>query len=308
MNPAFQADYWSWIPDRTPYTFMGERQPLAVRQRLPPALFTTPSFAQFFSETLIADIAYTSVRQFFRETLISDYGPQISQLFRETLLSDGASVAAPNAFPSNLPGLAFDVIKRPVGGNTGIAKAASGREARVQWWTYPEWEWDLVFNYLPDTQANGATVSDLKTLIGFLLNNFGSFLAFPFKDPDDNSVTSQQIGTGDGVTTSFTILKAYGLGTIVGAEPIGYLDIAFTLNVYVNGVLKTLTTDYITNLTLPYSQQVIFVTPPPAGQAVSVDMHYYFQARIKTDANEFEKFVQQMWDTKKISLVSLKGT
>lgn len=213
----------------------------------------------------------------------------------------------PNPYPT-LPGLTYSVIKRAVGGNTAVAKAASGREIRIGLWTYPEWEWDLMYEYLPDKQANGATVSDLKNLMGFVLFNMGGLTAFPYMDVDDSTVTGQWLGFGDGSNKNFTIIKALGVGAFNGAEPIGYLDTTFATKVYVNGVLKTLTTDYTLNTTTPYTQQVQFVTAPASSAVVTIDMRYYYMARIKDDTTEFEKFMNQLWAVKKITLASLKGT
>jgi uncharacterized protein (TIGR02217 family) len=208
-----------------------------------------------------------------------------------------------------LNGLTYSVIKRIIGGNTLIAKAGSGREVRVGLWSNPEWEWDLTYEYLPDKVANGTTSSDLKQLMGFIGANMGALIAFPFMDPDDNTVLGQLIATGDGVTASFYLTRTYGLSAgTTSYEPIGYLDNTYTTKVYVNGVLKTLTTDYTLSTATPYFQKVNFISAPAAAAAITVDMRYYFMARIKDDSVEFEKFMDKLWALKKITLVSLKGS
>lgn len=213
----------------------------------------------------------------------------------------------PTPYPT-LPGLTFSVMKRIVGGNTAVAKAASGREIRINMWTYPEWEWDLTYEYLPDKQANGATASDLRSLVGFVGGNYGALSAFPFMDPDDNTVLGQSVGTGDGSNKTFTLVRTYGLSLGATTEPVGYLDATYTTKVYVNGVLKTLTTDYTINTASPYAQSITFVTAPASSAAVTVDMRYYYMARIKEDTVELEKFMDKLWSLKRITLVSLKGT
>lgn len=267
-----------------------------------------PRVYQLARESLVSEEANLMAPQFAREVLLTDYGPQIGQIARELLLWDSSSLTFPTAFPTL--SLGFSVMKRPLGGSTPVARAASGREIRVAYWTYPQWEWDLTYEMLPDTGAQqaGVTSSDIKSLVGFILANYGSWGSFPFRDPDDYAAIGQQIATGDGTTTTFTLLKTYGLGTVVGSEPIGYLDPVADFNVYVGGVLQTIGTDYTVSTTQPYRQIVTFTTAPALGAAVAVDMEYYFQVRIKDDSNEVEKFMEKLWSMKKITLVSLKGT
>lgn len=259
-------------------------------------------------EALVTETAQLRIPLVFREVLISGAALFAAQLYREILTWDAPTMTVPAPYPTLA--LGFSVFKRAIGGSTAVAKAASGREIRINYWTYPEWEWDLTYEMLPDagSMQAGVTASDIKTLVGFLLVNFGSFVAFPFLDPDDNAILGQSIGTGDGATTSFLLVKNYGLGGLVGLEPIGYLNQSLTLNVYVDGVLKTAGTDYTTSLASPYRQTIVFTTPPAAGKAVTVDMNYYFMTRIKEDTGDFEKFMEKLWTNKKLTLVSLKGT
>jgi len=207
-----------------------------------------------------------------------------------------------------LPGLTYSVIKRQIGGSTAIARAASGREVRVGYWTYPMWEWDLTYEYLPDMQANGATINDLQTLVGFVGNNCGALSAFQFLDPDDSSRTGVVFAAGDGSTKTFQITVSTGVGSGYFFQPIGYINTSLPIRVYLNGVLQTYGSAWTYSTTYPYAQTITFATAPASGVAIGIDVSYYYMARIKEDTVEYEKFMNKLWAVKKITLVSLKGS
>ena len=66
--------------------------------------------------------------------------------------------------------------------------------------------------------------------MGFFLQLQGQFGTFLYTDPDDNTVTGQAFATGDGATTSFTMMRSLG-GFL---EPVGW--VTSIANVYLNGV------------------------------------------------------------------------
>lgn len=209
-------------------------------------------------------------------------------------------VTVPAIYPT-LPGLGYSVIRRPQT-YTANARSGSGWQVRVAYASTPTWEWDLTYELLSDQAGS----TDLRNLLGIFLAMDGDLTPFLFLDPDDNSVTGMYTGTGDGSTTIFQLQRGYGAGTFIGTEPIGYLNTGATFNVYLNGVLQSNTT-YSTATTTPVNQQLVFNTAPGAGVIVTVDMSYYFYAHFKDNTNDFEKFMNQLWTMKKITLESLRG-
>ena len=202
-------------------------------------------------------------------------------------------------FPS-LPGLAFDVVKRPTF-YTASAKSASGYQVRVGYATAPTWEWDLTYEFLKDATA----ASDLKQLLGFWLAMQGDLKPFLFQDPDDYAVTRQAVGTGDGSTTTFTLYRTYGSGQ-TGTEPIGYVNGAEPFNVYLNGTLVASSTYTIVSTT-PMAQQIKFTSAPASGAVITADFSFYYFVHFKENTNEWTKFMNQLWDMKKLTLESLRG-
>lgn len=125
-----------------------------------------------------------------------------------------------NAVLPALAGLAFPVEKTPMW-STVIQEAASGKETRLGFWSYPKWKYSLAYDVL----RSDAT-AELQQLLGFFNARQGAFDDWLFDDPDDNAITGQTLGIGNGVTTTFTIARAYG-GYV---EPIGQVkDATFSV-------------------------------------------------------------------------------
>lgn len=214
-------------------------------------------------------------------------------------------VPMPDLYPT-LPGLGFSVIKRPRF-YTGIGKSATGREVRVGYAANPTWEWDLTYDYLPDKPSeSAATTSDLKELVGFFLSQTGALQTFRFLDPDDNQVSTQFLGTTDGVETTWTLQRSFGGTSGSGSEPIGWLNQDLPFNAYLDGVLQAPDT-YELLTTIGVFQQLRFNSTPAGGKIVTVDMHYYFSVRFSADTYDFEKFMDKLWSTHTITLVSQRA-
>jgi len=212
----------------------------------------------------------------------------------------------------DLIGLGYSVFKRPIF-KTGVSEATSLREARIGYAQNNIWEWDLSYDYLPDMQANGTTATDLKTLMGFFLASHGGLFGFLFTDPDDHAIVGQGIAVTDGTTNTWQLCRNFGWGTVSPSivsetpfEPVGFVNLTKPFTVYFDGVpIDPSTYDVVT--TDPYNQLLRMHSTPTAGVTVTVDMSYYFYVRFKDDQYDFEKFVNQIWLTKKVTLRSLKG-
>lgn len=225
--------------------------------------------------------------------------------FVAELLQRSYVIPMPALYPA-LPGLTYSVIKRPKF-FTGIAKSTSGREVRVAYAQYPLWEWDLTYNYLPDQRtASSATDTDMRTLVGFFLSQSGALQSFRFEDPDDHAVTEQVIGVTDGTTTNYILQRTWGLGDNVAHEPIGWLNLAQPVHFYLDGVLVDPSL-YEVLSTIGTLQQISFQTAPAAGKVVTVTMAYYYNVRFSADTYDFEKFMDKLWSTQTITLVSQRA-
>jgi len=197
-------------------------------------------------------------------------------------------------FPT-LPGLAWSVDKQPEF-STVVRASASGQETRVALWANPRWHFKLGYDLL---RADAA--QELQTLMGFFLARQGQYDSFLYQDPDDNSVTSQAIGAGDGATTAFQLVRTLG----GAAEPMRAPNLGATLNVYLGGVLQASSGYSVSGWGTATPGMLSFATAPGAGVPIAADFSFYFPVRFAADLAEFSEFMHQLWELKQIELVSV---
>ena len=205
-------------------------------------------------------------------------------------------------FP-DLSGLSWEYTVAP-GFSTGIQQSTGGREVRAAYWSAPLWKISLTYNYLHDDSShvdqNG--YSELQQLVGFFLARQGSFDSFLLdlaqltRKPLDSTVSGQPIGTGDGSTTSFQIVRNVAGYLEQVQNPAGQ-----SATVYVAGVKKTQGTDYTIANGI-----VTFAVAPANGAAITADFQWLWRVRFAQDSSEFDNFMYQLWECKKVDLLSVR--
>jgi uncharacterized protein (TIGR02217 family) len=195
-----------------------------------------------------------------------------------------------SVFPT-LNGISIEATRSPLW-NTMKLETPSGREYRGTFQLYPRYRYTLVFNYLRDTSL----AQDYRTLLGFFNSMRGGFDTFLFTDPDDNSATNQNFGTGDGSTKTFQLLRT--LGNFV--EPV--YDINGAPTIKVAGVTKTAGSDY----TIDSTGGVHFTAAPAGGAALTWTGSFYWRCVFEDDTIDFDKFMNLLWSVKKVSLKTVK--
>jgi len=154
---------------------------------------------------------------------------------------------------------------------TTVIQLAGGYEDRNQDWELALWQYDCEFK--------GRSLTEMRAFMAHVLGRRGAAYSFPLKDPIDNVLTDQNIGTGDGTTATFQIRKTYADTDRPYYRPI---SIPYNLVVKVNGVTKTLTADYtVSNGLITFGGGDI----PGAAQAVTVSCDYYIKVRYADDFN-----------------------
>ena len=190
-----------------------------------------------------------------------------------------------------LPGMTWDIVKKPIW-STIIQTSVSGKELRGTYWTYPRWEFNLAYDLL-----RAGTEQELQTLLGFFLERQGSFDTFLYLDPSDNIVVGQRVGVGDASTVNFQLVRT--LGGFV--EPIkSPLSVP---TIYFDGVKQS---SGWSGGDLTSSGLVTFATAPGSGVVITADFSYYFRCRFIDDVEEFNNFMYQLWELKKLAFISVK--
>lgn len=193
--------------------------------------------------------------------------------------------------PAAYIGLEWNTTRVPVW-DSQVRRSVSGREYRTPLFSYPLYRYKMSYSVL----RQGAANVELASLCGFFNQRLGDFDSFLFADPDDNTVTAQAIGLGDGSNRLYQLVRTFGSFV----EPV--YDVNGTPGLYVNGVLKTLTVDY----TLSATGLVTFTAAPGAGLVVAWTGSYWRRVRFVQKQLDFTKFMANLWELKSLELISVK--
>jgi uncharacterized protein (TIGR02217 family) len=200
-----------------------------------------------------------------------------------------------NALFPALQGLGWSVTKTPAY-STLTRRAVSGKQARVALYTTPLWTWQLVYTLLRDDAA-----SDLRTLMGFFVDRRGDFDSFLYSDPSDNAASGQVLGTGDGNTVLFPLVRRLRVGGI--AEPVWLApNTSPAISVGGTAVAATPTNDAVTG----WPNAITLTTAPPAGAVVTADFSYIWRVHFKASSADFEEFAWRLWRLQSLELESDK--
>ena len=210
-------------------------------------------------------------------------------------------------FPS-LPGRAWPV-KRSAIWKARTNESESGKESSFTYWSAPRWQWELSYEALRQGARPLGTFAEFAQLVGFFNARSGPIDSFLYQDMDDNAVTGQALGIGDGATTSFQLARAFG----------GYVEPVFApnvvSNVYLNAGVQSPSSYTVNGWGATSPGTVVFNTAPGAGVAVSADFSFYWPCRfgsisssgtVTTEQLDFEAFMSTLYSAKSVKFISLK--
>jgi len=154
---------------------------------------------------------------------------------------------------------------------TTVTPLSGGYEDRNQDWQIALWRYDCEFQ--------NRDLSEMRSFMAHFLGRRGRANTFPLRDPLDNSLTDQNIGTGDGSTAAFQIRKTY---SDTDRPYFRIITIVSSLVVKVNGVTKTNAVHYNeANGLVTFTGGNI----PTAGQAITVSCDFLIRVRYDVDYN-----------------------
>ena len=190
-----------------------------------------------------------------------------------------------------LPGLDFGVSRQVMPPPVAIRTTPSQREYRGRDSSFVRYSYELIYSFL----RSSATWNELQTLVGFYNLVGGPFDSFLFTDPDDSVAAGVQFAVGDGATTVFQLTRPYG----GFAEAI--YDFNGPLNIYDNG------SNVGAGASVSSAGVVTFTTAPLAGHLLTWTGNYYRRCRF-LDANmNPSKFLQNVWELRKVSFISVQS-
>jgi uncharacterized protein (TIGR02217 family) len=143
------------------------------------------------------------------------------------------------------------------------------------------------------------SIADLHAVIDFFEARRGRLHAFRFKDHADFKASNQVIGTGDGVTASFQLMKTYGAPSRPYVRKIS-APIEGTVAVAVNGIPTTaFTLNAVTGV-------ITFNSAPAIGAAITASFEFDVPVRFDVDSITVNLSHFQAGDIPEIPLVEVR--
>lgn len=201
-------------------------------------------------------------------------------------------------FPSLL-GLGWPLQRTEIW-STRKQTAISGKRTRIADWSFPRHQWTLSMEFLRQGLFQGTNYIEMAELCGFFNLRSGGMDTFLYQDGDFNSVTGQTIAVGDGVTSAFPVIAAFG-GYV---EPIYAPNTSAPFQFYLNGAPTSVAAFNGWGTATP--GLVGFASAPGAGVVVSADYSFYFPCSFDIDQMDFSKFMAALYEVKKITFSSEK--
>jgi len=183
---------------------------------------------------------------------------------------------------------------------TDIVTLSSGAEERNQRWANSRRRYNAAYGV--------KSRADMQAVLAFFEERRGRFHSFLWRDGLDFSSNGgsgtptpldQPIGSGDGTTTAFQLVKRYGTAFDPYLRPISK-PVAGTLRLAVAGA--ELTTGFSLD---PLTGRVSFATPPAAGAAITAGFLFDVPVRFDTDRLDVELSSFDAADVASIPLIEV---
>ena len=184
---------------------------------------------------------------------------------------------------------------------TQIVELASGEEERNASWSNSRRRYDVAYGI--------RRAEDLAAVVAFFEARNGRLHGFRFKDWADYksglpsraiSPTDQEIGTGDGATTAFQLVKRYASGAQSWARVIAK-PVAGSVRIALGGV------EQMSGWTVDTTSGVItFDTAPAAGVPVTAGFAFDVAVRFDTDALDVTLDLERLGSITSIPLLEIR--
>ena len=158
--------------------------------------------------------------------------------------------------------------------STMVIRMDSGYEQRNRVWAEDLGQWDV--------GSFVKTEADVATILAFFHAVHGRLVGFRFQDPKDAQLVAQVLGTGNGVQTTFQLVKTYGSGPAAYTKTLTK-PVAGTVQVTVAGILRVEGVDF----TVDTTTGVVTFLPghvPGMGQTVIASCTFDKPVRFDVDA------------------------
>ncbi len=184
---------------------------------------------------------------------------------------------------------------------TQIVELASGDEERNASWANSRRRYNAAYGV--------RRADDLASVVAFFEARNGRLYGFCWKDWGDYksclpsatpAATDQEIGTGDGTTTAFQLVKAYTSGAQTWARAITN-PVSGTVAVAIGGTVQSSgwSVDTTTGL-------VTFTTAPASGTAITAGFEFDVPVRFDTDRLDVTHDIERLGSITSIPLIEVR--
>ena len=184
---------------------------------------------------------------------------------------------------------------------TQIVELASGDEERNASWANSRRRYDAAYGI--------RRADDLAVVVAFFEARNGRLYGFRWKDwgdykscpPSDMAApTDQTIGTGDGTTTVFQLVKAYSSGAQTWMRTITK-PVVGTLSVALDGVVQV--SGWSVDTT---NGQIAFAAAPANGSAITAGFEFDVPVRFNTDQLDVTHDIERLGSITSIPLIEVR--
>ena len=176
---------------------------------------------------------------------------------------------------------------------TDALDRVSGRSARRARYAAALYDVQLTYDLLRADAAHG----ELQSIAGFFGAMLGQDAPFWIAPPGLAEVGGQALGTGDGATAAFPLVRTFGSYS----EPVtGASDVRA---VYFDGVTVS---PSLYSATPGYGPAIAFATAPVAGVAISADFDLLWLCRFADDVLDFEEFMAMLFTLGVVKLQTVR--
>lgn len=190
----------------------------------------------------------------------------------------------------DMPGLSFPVKRTPAFQSI-VHRSVAGSTTAMALQPYALYSYELPYEFL----RSDPTFAEWQQITSLFQRCRGRALPFRFDDPDDDSVTGQGLGLGDGTTIDFAFVRTLGL--IV--DPIQDVTEA-SITVYLDGV-ETAGFTVLRTAAFETIYGVRFTVPPAPGVVITGDFDFTYLCQFDDDLLEFGKMTflngNGLWET-----------
>ena len=191
--------------------------------------------------------------------------------------------------------------------NSKVMTSVNGRELRASYQAVPVYKIKLSYSFLRESQGR----DELRQLEGFFLARRGSFDSFLLAMPDDSVLSGERVGVSNGTQTVYQAVRTIGPvvvplshvdSTGASVEALMYADDGSNAMWSSDGA-----TMWLQDATVSSSGVVALSVAPKAGKVILLSCTYYYRCRFKDDSQEYENFMHNLWQAKKVEMVGCLG-